>query len=350
MPYATVARNARRLFQTILPDEVEAKRALAPDSAESIQSREKPALVHIQLDEEANEKGQDRDAALEFKVSVCICTRDRPSEARQAVQSALSSVRPVHEVIVSDDSTNADTRAAFSDAQPGVRFVEGPRRGLCANRNNAVDYVTGTHVLFIDDDVVMGRAFVREMQEAFRAQPADLRGTTVLCGLERTHGELVFPHDQTFFGHQTRPYALGEKLNTVVINAAVFPVSLFSKIRFDENLIYGSDEVDFATRAVEAGYVHTLCLQAVNDHYPAMKHRAYYHSFVDASKLYVTFKRYYVTERKPLKGILFAVLAPPRLLLSALKSRRPEAVFGACRSMYLAWKYLMRMRQASRRR
>ena len=276
---------------------------------------------------------------MTFLLTVCICTRNRPAELARAIASLRRSRLSVHQVIVSDDSTNAESREAcgqYSD----VNFVEGPRRGLCANRNNALKYVSGSHVAFIDDDVELGDTFVEKIAAAIESHTPEDRSRLIVSGFELNGGRLVAPNDQTFFGYQKRRYRPGQTINTFVINATVFPRTLFDSLLFDENLVYGSDEVDLATRAVRNGYFIELCPLAVNNHYPANTNRAYYDRFVNASRLYVTFKRYYYTEQSPMKAIAFAILSPLQLFLSLLRKEPQHAFQATATSVSLALSYI----------
>src|ERR1041384_5377606 len=94
-----------------------------------------------------------------MRASVCICTRNRPAELVETIATISRSTVPVDEIVVSDDSTGDDTREALEAAGLDVRYVEGPRVGLGANRNNAVDHATGDVVLFIDDDCHLAADF-----------------------------------------------------------------------------------------------------------------------------------------------------------------------------------------------
>jgi glycosyltransferase involved in cell wall biosynthesis len=98
-----------------------------------------------------------------FKVSVCICTRNRQEKLKQALDSFSASIYPVYEIIVSDDSTNSDTEVLVQSHYPLVKYLSGSRLGLGANRNNALQAVTGSRVLFIDDDAVLGEQFLEKI-------------------------------------------------------------------------------------------------------------------------------------------------------------------------------------------
>ena len=250
------------------------------------------------------------------KISVCICTRNRPDDLSRALTSVFAGSAHPHEVIVSDDSTDDATRQLISAAFPHIVFVEGPRRGLGANRNAALRSTTGTHVLFIDDDVVMGVDFLHSAQNEFLSLPAN----TILCGIELNHGTPVHPHNVTFLGYQARDYHDGDMFETVVINATVFPKTLFSLTLFDENLVYGCEEIDFSVRAVRL-HGHHIAFRPtlVNAHFPSPTNRDFYAPFVEASRIYVTFKRYFWVERQRTKAAAFLLLAYAHILAHDLR-------------------------------
>jgi GT2 family glycosyltransferase len=259
---------------------------------------------------------------MSYNLSVCICTRNRPEELKKALNSLECSSYPVYEVIVSDDSTNHDTQTLISSYFPKIKYLPGPRRGLGANRNNALKAVTGSHVLFIDDDVVLGKQFLETIfaqLELCLNQANQEISKIIVTGIENQNGELVFPHEQDFLGFQKVDYRKDEFLKTVVINSAVFPSLLFKKVLFDEKLVYGCDEVDFTTRAVQEGYKIMLCSNAVNFHFPSTINRDFYKPYHEASRLYVTFKRYFSTEKKRLKALVYLGVASAHTVAHTLK-------------------------------
>jgi GT2 family glycosyltransferase len=259
---------------------------------------------------------------MSYQVAVCICTRNRPEELKKALDSLDDSTYPIFEVIVSDDSTNNDTQILIASHFPKVKYLAGPRRGLGANRNNALKAVTGSHVLFIDDDVILGEQFLETVfaeSEAFYKKEGEETYKIIVTGIEKTNGEFVFPHEQDFLGFQKIDYREGDALKTVVINSAVFPRCLFDKVLFDEKLVYGCDEVDFTTRAVKNGFKILLCTDAVNLHFPSTINRDFYQPYHEASRLYVTFKRYFSTENKRLKALAYLGIASAHTMAHTLK-------------------------------
>lgn len=249
-------------------------------------------------------------------ISVCICTRNRPEDLAKAIRSVLASSIPAHEIIVSDDSTDSRSTDLVATEFPNVVFVEGLRKGLGSNRNCALSAVTGTHVAFIDDDVVMDPEFIRLM--SVRLAQEDVR--TIVTGIEMTNGVRTDPHRISFLGYQTIDYVADEPRETIVINATAFPSGLFAHVKFDPSLVYGCDEVDLAMRAVHRhGYRIVFDPSIRNAHFPSVVNRDFYASFKEASRLYVMTKRYFLVERSWLTGAAFVGVAYVHTLLYCVR-------------------------------
>jgi GT2 family glycosyltransferase len=270
------------------------------------------------------------------RVTVCICTRNRPEELARCLQSVRASVRMVNETVVSDDSTDERTRDMILGHYPWVRYVEGPRRGLGANRNCALSASNGDYLLFLDDDACLGPAFLDRCSDALAASE---QRASIVSGRENNRGVVVQAHDQSFLGFQHVPYRRGDRLRTIVINATLFPRQLFSTTRFDDQLVYGYDEVDIALKAVSCGYTIVQCDEAINEHYPSEINRDFYRPHTEASRIYVTLQRYMIHERRPLKAALYLVCASAHCVAAALKRRGPRGLRDAWHSITVALSY-----------
>lgn len=259
-------------------------------------------------------------------VSVIICTRHRPDDLASCLRSLSSSSFPIAEVIVSDDGTEHTSREVVESFGHGARWTRGPKRGLGPNRNHALGLASGSHVLFLDDDAALGSDFLAScVRHLGSCGPAANR--TIVTGVElRESGHGIVAHEQDFLGYQRRPYRPGEPIKTVVINSALFPRELFRMVRFDEQLVYGYDEVDLTSRAVSAGYSIMSVSDAANRHHPSPINRDYYRPRQEAARLYVTAKRRLVTERAPIRAGGFLAVAIPHVALSAMKARRQAPV------------------------
>jgi GT2 family glycosyltransferase len=275
---------------------------------------------------------------MQPRVSVCVCTRNRPDELRSCLESIRRSALPVYETVVADDSTDDRTARMLAGERPGspIIYVQGPKVGLGANRNRALRAASGDYVLFLDDDACLGEHFLERALSCARAHGTTAEPRIVVSGCENNRGALIRAHDQSFLGFQNVPYPGRVGLNTIVINSTLFPRTLFNETRFDEQLVFGCEEVDIALQAVHHGYQIVQSDDAVNFHYPSLVNRSYYKPHLDTSRLYVTFKRYAVYERAWLKAVTFAVLAPVHCLLAALKRRGIAGVAEASRAIAAA--------------
>ena len=261
--------------------------------------------------------------------SVCILTRNRPEELRRAIESVLSSPYPAHQIVVSDNSTDDRTREMVGANYPQITFTEGPRQGLSSNRNNAVSKVTGTHVVMMDDDAALGPEFLDKM--AAHIERSQNPERSILTGIEMKHGERIMPHKMDFLGFQSLEFGEADKVDSIVINATVFPAEVFRELLFDLNLIYGYDENEFMMRAVYLhGYEVKICQDAINFHYPLGADAGSYVTQIEANRIYVTFKKYFFIEKRKGKALSYLAVAYSHNLLHALKRRRLRglAAFG----------------------
>ena len=271
--------------------------------------------------------------------SVCICARNRPSELHRALKSVSRSSLTPEQIVVSDDSDD-DRVASVVAAYPApITYTRGPRRGLAANRNHAVSCARGETLIFLDDDAALGKDFLKEVASCLGRVPPQRRARTIVTGVEIKSGRTIMPNRQGILGFQSRPYGQGEALQTVVINATLFPRTLFDSVRFDPRLRYGYDEVDISTQAVARGFEIVPCFSAANCHRPSPVGRAEYRSFTEASRLYVTLKRRRWTEGSRLRAWPGFAVAVIHLYLASIKSSGLEGGRDACRAVGLALAY-----------
>ncbi len=241
--------------------------------------------------------------------SVCICTRDNPEGLRQTLRSVFESTMPPHEILVSDDSSNYDTRQMMRESYAAIPYLEGPGRTPAANRNRLVRAATGSHVLFIDDMTLLGETFLQQMAERIaddyihRAQVGDVVAPLILTGMELRQGQRHRPRKTTFLGYPSQEYRCGERLLAVALHCAVFPRSLFEQAGFDEALVDDYDVLELTDRAVYAhAYRIELMPSAINLHAAAIGTAPEPTSESDASRLYVALRRYRHGQHRPAKA------------------------------------------------
>jgi glycosyltransferase involved in cell wall biosynthesis len=248
-------------------------------------------------------------------ISLCICTMNRPDDLRRCLESVRVGSELPDEIIVSDDSRDAEPGRAVVDEFSNATHVVGPRRGLGPNRNACIRRASGNWIAFIDDDVIVPPTFISTIRSITRSAPA----RTIVTGYEINRGSKVTPHNTDFWGVQRVP-ANGE-YRGIVINATVFPRSLFQEAMFDEVLRYGCDESDIAQHACSLGYVIRYCDELFVHHHPSGVNRSEYENQVHASRLYATWKAHRYYRKSPLNALAYSILGPVQLVGSAIKRR-----------------------------
>jgi glycosyltransferase involved in cell wall biosynthesis len=270
-------------------------------------------------------------------ITLCICTMNRPEDLARCLSSIALCDRQPDEILISDDSPDPQMNAEVRQRYPDCRYQAGPKRGLAANRNACILAAQGTHIMFIDDDVMVSPDF---FEVAYR-RIAETGPSTIVTGYEIKHEQgtkhKVSPLNADFWGLQKLP--VRDQYRSIVINATVFPKSLFQIAKFDEFLRYGSEEIDIAQHAIAVGYQ----IQAVDDlylnHYPSPINRDKYRQFLDASRLYATAKGYWEYEQSIGKVIIFVLLAPLQLLVYTIKRGQFTETKQALKAIRLACSY-----------
>lgn len=286
---------------------------------------------------------------LKNSISLCICTMNRSDDLDRCLNSIFASIEKPNEVIVSDDSADptstqavvAKYQAKYQGIYHNLIYQFGPRRGLSPNRNACIGRATGSHIIFIDDDVCIPPEFITVAQKLMTASASQ----TILTGYEMNHagsrqaeGRKVIPHNADFWGVQRVP--VQNEYRAIVINATIFPRSLFEAAQFDEHLRYGCDEIDIARHAVSLGYNIIYQDDLYVHHYPSAVNREQYQRFVHASRFYTTTKAYWHYEHSWLKALIYLVFAPLQLAASGLKRGDLSTVWKAIQATGVAYRYL----------
>jgi len=123
------------------------------------------------------------------KVSVIIPTHNRAALLRRAIASVLRQSFQDFEIVLIDDASDDDTRAAIA-SQSDVRiryFRNGRNRGEAVSRNAGVAHATGEYIAFLDDDDTWLPEKLETQVRLLDRCPAKVGG--VYCGYDRVDME-----------------------------------------------------------------------------------------------------------------------------------------------------------------
>jgi glycosyltransferase involved in cell wall biosynthesis len=171
------------------------------------------------------------------RISVVICTRDRPDTIGGALDSVIAQDYPDYEVLIIDQSRGDDTARIVDDARarfPRLRSVRLRTPGLSRAYNAGVHEATAELLAFTDDDVIAPPGWLRAIARAFAGHPRvgllygqvlvapelqereNRDGVTPALGiperrvLDREHGFRVFGMGANFAARRSLFHRVGE--------------------------------------------------------------------------------------------------------------------------------------------
>lgn len=93
-----------------------------------------------------------------MRISIIVPTCNRNDALAICLEQLLVSLSRVQEiqieVIVTDDGLQTNARALISEKYQWVTWLDGPKRGPAANRNNGAKLAKGDWFIFLDDDCI----------------------------------------------------------------------------------------------------------------------------------------------------------------------------------------------------
>ena len=106
--------------------------------------------------------------------SVVVPTYERPEDLRKCLESLryekqLSTKK--YEIIVTDDSKSEKCKELVDQEFPDVKWGKGKQNGPGGNRNAGAKHATGDWIIFIDDDCIADRGYIKAYTEAIRQNP-----------------------------------------------------------------------------------------------------------------------------------------------------------------------------------
>jgi GT2 family glycosyltransferase len=308
------------------------------------------------------------------RLTVAICTHDRPEQLARAVESVLHQ-RPAPAEIVVIDNAPSDQRShtLLTERFPTVRYIEEPVPGLDFARNRAVASACHDVIVFLDDDAVAAPGWAEAVARVFEADDRVAVCTGRVEPLQvGTPGERLFEANGGFSRGTVRielPTDAARPLHGHSAPLIAWALSVGSGCSygvrrsialalggFDEALdlgaaLPGGGDHDFLWRSLQAGYrvVYEPAALAWHEHRPDVE--GVHTQVVGHQRAVVAFLSKHITSRGParmsLAGYLAWRLAKPgvRLVRRAL-GRDPLPAPVLLRMWWNCWTGLTAYRKA----
>ena len=136
----------------------------------------------------------------DLSLSVIICTKNRPGDFQECVESLFIQSCLPDEIIVVDCSNNLDTFSIFKffekKREVSMKYTH-TKPGLTKQRNIGIGMSHGDILAFLDDDVVLEREYFCEILKCFKMMPeiAGVGGKLINTG----QGNLLRKYFKKFF-------------------------------------------------------------------------------------------------------------------------------------------------------
>jgi glycosyltransferase involved in cell wall biosynthesis len=191
--------------------------------------------------------------------TVGITTRNRCEDLRRALRSAVIQRGDI-EVVVIDDGSTDGTAAMVADEFPGVRLVRhDTSAGYIARRNELADLASAPLLVSLDDDAELTSPDV--VAETLRAFADPRVGAVAIPYIERGRGETQVRQRAPVEG---QIFVTGPYIGT----AHALRLDVFRALgRYRASLMRNTEELDYWTRMLDAGYVTCLGWGAPINHY-----------------------------------------------------------------------------------
>ncbi|MEP6908399.1 MAG: glycosyltransferase [Pseudoxanthomonas sp.] len=232
-----------------------------------------------------------------MRISVAVITYNWPAALELVLRALAAQTELPHEVIVTDDGSQATTRELLERIAPTfpVRLVhlwqpdDGARMGRA--RNRAIAAAQGDYVILLDGDMVAGRHFIAD-HRAFARHGCFVQGSRVLTDAGLTQRMLDGGLDTPGFfsrGIERRRHTLrlpvlarcyarpGTKRRGIKsCNMAFWRDDLLRLNGFNEAMTgWGREDTELATRAFHAGLLRRdvrFSVLATHLHHRTRKH------------------------------------------------------------------------------
>jgi GT2 family glycosyltransferase len=218
---------------------------------------------------------------MEYSIIIPTCDRnDLLRNCLKLLDPLFQTTTKEYEVIITDDGKFNQARTLICEEFSWAKWIEGPKRGPAANRNNGAKNASGTWLIFIDDDCLPDKNLILEFDCEARSN-ADLAVMEGYIDADRPKERL----DEDSPINKT-----GDVLWSC--NFAIKKQQFDHIGGFDENFLYATmEDVDLYTRLSNAGVAIKFVSTAIVIH--PWRRRAPFKNVRKRIKSHIYFARKY---------------------------------------------------------
>ena len=216
-----------------------------------------------------------------MKISVVVCTRDRPDMIGTAIESIAECEYPNFDIHIMDQSTNTQTKeiienicAKLQGAPPiNYHFLE--KAGLSRAYNSGIRVSDGDIVAFSDDDCILPKDWLSLIEREFVSDPeVDLLYGQVMIPKslmeDAMTGKIIVPclqFKRERLSLKDNFHVIGMGANMAIRRLIVAKVKGFDEALGGGGPLRSAQDYDFAYRTYKFGSAIILAPEVLADHY-----------------------------------------------------------------------------------
>lgn len=296
-----------------------------------------------------------------LRISVIICTRNRPDCIPNCLMSLARQTALIDELIIIDSSdtpliglesfNSSFNKTLFSQTDLMYRHT---KPGLTYQRNFGIGMAHGDVIYFFDDDVTLDATYIKEMQRVFAGHPQYKGGMGTITNvppytrnfnyimralflIQRNYASGMF----TSSGMPTHPYGLTLFKNIHVIGGCGFAyrAEIFNTHRFDENLVRYAymEDCDFSKRvAREYKIFFNPYAKLIHHKSPLAREKLLdFRAMLTCHYTYLFFKNFYAEKKIRIIPYLWSMCGLLiECIYSTIKQRNCAYMYGYWRGIY----------------
>ncbi len=198
----------------------------------------------------------------EFKsISVVICTYNRAIILERCIESLKMQTYPNFEIIVVNGPSTDETDKVLEKYKEIRTVNERKLNGLSFARNLGIKEAKGEIIVFIDDDSVADKNWIKYLVEGYTDESIGGVGGIVLNMVDNSNqfknGYISRAGIPSFINEKDLDYndPKGNFFNYIMGTNSSFKKNLLNEIGlFDEKIKYYLDEADVCVRVIRSGY------------------------------------------------------------------------------------------------
>lgn len=203
-----------------------------------------------------------------MKVSVIVCTRNRPESIEPCISSILNNTYRDLELLIIDQSNDGKTEEVVKkhmDIDKRIEYIHLNTEGKSKAVNLGIKRSSGDIVTMTDDDCVVKNDWIENIVEAFQKNPdvavvcGSVLDDTALVGKKRARRLIK---DRELSGRLSKLFFIADGAN-ISVKKSIFKITKGFDIFLGPGTpLLSSEDQDFAYRVLKAGF-RILCVKKI---------------------------------------------------------------------------------------